>query len=209
MPNIGDIKRGYDIGIKTHTLYIYWKCDKCGKEGWKQAVGNPLRPRFPGCKSCTSKENARKMGNYHKDNTIYFPSRNRTWVRLDKDDPYFPMSNNNGYVLRARLVMAQHLGRCLSPEEAVHHINHNTNDDRIENLMLLNVNEHTRLHGHRSHIDEYPVPRKDGKISWYIKVSCIDCGKERIVPKQSKSSRCRSCAVKKVHRERNKAGLDN
>jgi len=201
MPNVGDIKRGYDIGIRTHTLYIYWKCDKCGREGWKQAVGNPPKPRFPGCKTCLGRESAKKMRNYHRDNTIYFPSSNRTWVRLDESNPYFPMCTN-GYVLRARLVMAQYLGRCLSSEEVVHHINHNTNDDRIENLMLCSPSEHSRLHSTNLHIDEYPVIQKNGRVLWYVKRPCIDCGKERIVPKQSKSNRCHSCAAKKVHRER-------
>jgi len=47
---------------------------------------------------------------------------------------------------RYRAVMEQHLGRELVKGESVHHINGIINDDRIENLQLINHSEHTRQH---------------------------------------------------------------
>ena len=56
----GDLIIGYKLKIKSHHKYIYFICSICGREGWKQAVGTPPRPRFPGCKTCTGKENAER-----------------------------------------------------------------------------------------------------------------------------------------------------
>ena len=48
-----------------------------------------------------------------------------------------------------RYVMEQHLGRKLSRNECVHHINGDRRDNRIENLEVISRSEHNREHAIR------------------------------------------------------------
>lgn len=81
------------------------------------------------------------------------PSLTKGGRSIDKDGyvsiwkPDHPYANNKGYVFEHRLVMEQHLGRYLTPEEVVHHKNidnlpkwESKQDNRIENLQLYQSN---------------------------------------------------------------------
>lgn len=61
-------------------------------------------------------------------------------------DKYKDMSRKDGYVMEHRLVMAKHLGRCLSRQEVVHHIDHNPANNDISNLMLFPNNKEHKLY---------------------------------------------------------------
>lgn len=69
-----------------------------------------------------------------------------------------------GYVLYHRILMENHLNRLLNPNEVVHHINGDSHDNRIENLELLNLSNHSSMHV-RERGREYSIIR------------CPECGK--------------------------------
>lgn len=45
-----------------------------------------------------------------------------------------------------RIIMESFLGRNLNRHEVVHHINENKKDNRLENLQLMSLSEHSRMH---------------------------------------------------------------
>lgn len=57
-----------------------------------------------------------------------------------------PKRINYNYVLEHRVIVENYLKRLLRDDEVVHHINENKKDNRIENLQVLSVEEHARLH---------------------------------------------------------------
>ncbi len=53
--------------------------------------------------------------------------------------PEHPRASTKGRFLEHRLVMEQHLGRFLEPEEKVHHRNGVKLDNRIANLQIVTL----------------------------------------------------------------------
>jgi hypothetical protein len=65
---------------------------------------------------------------------------------IDTVDGYWRFKIGRKQFLLHRYIMEQHLGRPLLRSEAVHHINGDRSDNRIDNLRILSLGEHTILH---------------------------------------------------------------
>jgi len=61
--------------------------------------------------------------------------------------------------------MEEHIGRKLTPDENVHHINEDRGDNRIENLKLVSRAEH---------ISEFHPSQKDPEC--WVSLTCFGCG---------------------------------
>lgn len=65
--------------------------------------------------------------------------------------PHHPKAAKDGYVMLHKVVMEMALGRYLAESEEVHHINRIKNDNRIENLQLMEKNDHRSMHMKERH----------------------------------------------------------
>lgn len=116
--------------------------------------------------------------------------------RMLRRVPSHPAAQN-GYVPEHRLVVEAMLGRYLTSDEHVHHINGDRTDNRIENLTIVTPAEHGRLH--------YPEKRDRFKRSrngrWAMEYDvCVLCGSTE--SPHIAHGHCYECkkAVKRGHR---------
>ena len=109
--NIGEIKKPREIGRRGRNKFIYVACPDCGKcrwvDLWYFAQGNSLK-----CHSCAApggESNHFWKGGRATNSDGYVN------IRVYSTSPFYSMADKQGYVLEHRLVMAQHLNRCLQP----------------------------------------------------------------------------------------------
>lgn len=72
-------------------------------------------------------------------------------------DGYVLVKDGAGYEREHRLVAQEMLGRPFLPGEIVHHINSDRSDNRPENLSVMSLEEHCRLHHTRYQEDDLLV----------------------------------------------------
>jgi hypothetical protein len=98
--------------------------------------------------------------------------------------PDHPRARGRGYVFEHILIMEEKLGRSVSKDEQIHHIDENKKNNDPQNLMLLSCSEHAKLHGKQK--------KKKGK---YLKCLVCSCEYYRKPSHASKSKVCsRKCS---------------
>ena len=140
---------------KAYSTSIKKSCLKCGKEFLVQ----PHRIK-QGRGKCCSKEC------WDNFKIVFFRKRHGYIHEYAPDHPH----HNKMYVPQHRLIMERYIGRYLSTEEVVHHINQVCDDNRIENLMLFpNDSEHQKFHwnvlGDRRENISKRQRKEDGKFA--------------------------------------------
>jgi hypothetical protein len=79
---------------------------------------------------------------YRPRKAMVLADNNHFFVRV----PEHPHCNKNKQVAIATLIMESHIGRYLSDNEIVHHIDGNPHNNDLCNLLLLTDSEHKKLH---------------------------------------------------------------
>jgi len=103
-----------------------------------------------------------------------------------------PMARKSGYVLEHRLMMAESIGRMLTKEEVVDHINGDRTDNRIENLRILTASVHSKI-GFRAYGYSEEVKRAmaEKRQAYRKRIKCAYCKKE-ILKKSAVAKYCGS-----------------
>lgn len=165
---LGECKRGEELGYKTKGHFHIWAaCVDCGKPRWTETRKKSEYVKYQRCQKCAVKRRRGKnsphwRGGRCKEGNGYIR------VLLRPNDFFYPMASKKGYVLEHRLVMAQHLGRCLASWEWVHHKNGIKDDNKLENLELVTDSSHLTQHT-RGYRDGYEKGYREGKINARLK----------------------------------------
>ena len=134
-------------------------CQVCNKEfrtyPSKIKIGRGKYCSKECCLSVTNKaleENGRKTRfnkqrtPHNKQGYTYTISRSGGKKYILIHSPEHPNCSKKGYIREHRLVMEEHLERLLEKDELVHHIDGDTLNNSIDNLMVVSDKEHRQIH---------------------------------------------------------------
>lgn len=149
-PELGDIRWGHEIGKSKGTRgmrYIWTLCPDCGKYRWASMRTTKYKKSL--CARCSRRRVNKEKALKNRQRPLQemprcYSKKGYVKVLAPLDDLLQPMTDPQGFIYEHRLVMAKYLGRCLSKNEAVHHINGKKDDNRIENLELVVDKTHNK-----------------------------------------------------------------
>lgn len=103
--------------------------------------------------------------------------------------PNHPCANKAGKVMEHVYVIYKQIGRPLTKDECVHHIDRNRKNNSAENLVLLTLAEHRILHA----IED------NGVI--YKELNCPSCGDIILTTERQDQKHCSTSCASKAHKK--------
>ena len=131
-------------GIKTRHASSYPPTD-AQKEAWKKN-GKKLSS-YPNAKTAQAANGKKNKGKRKRSDYEFGgheKKRGDGYIKVYVPD--HPRRTADGYVMKHILVMEKKIGRFMTADECVHHINRIRDDNRIENLQLMTKSDHISMH---------------------------------------------------------------
>lgn len=124
---------------KQRANTVQKQCVVCGKE----LLLSPSKAHFQTCSmECqAARRTKRPLDRMHNGK----PARKDRQGYVMVYEPEHPNKSFKGWQYEHRLVVEKALGRYLASDEAVHHINGTKDDNRLENLQVMDAFDHARL----------------------------------------------------------------
>lgn len=166
---IADI--GKELGYATST--IYYLLERNGfqfNKMWKHPASEEFRKKVSAIhkgKKLSDEQrkeiSERNSCNYNGLNGYGHTKRHRKGYILVYV-PKHPHAHADGYMMFHTVLVEREIGRYLNDDEVVHHINHIRDDNRIENLQLMNKHEHFSMHMKERYAGGYKIePHNDNR----------------------------------------------
>src|SRR3990167_5869217 len=103
MPEIGEIRRGREGYKSLRSKFKWLACLDCGKERWVRIVREePCSMRCPKCGSIYSRLWGNANPSWKGGRTTL---RGYIWVKVPRNDFFYPMTGTGEYVAEHRLIM--------------------------------------------------------------------------------------------------------
>jgi len=146
----------WSVCLTCGTIFLHYRkdvasyCSKpcCGKaKDWlKKHSANGKGKKRPGKGLAGAENPAWKGGVTFFKRKGKYADQAIKYVRCPES--MMSMARKDGYVMEHRLAVALEIGRALTRQECVHHINHDATDNRLENLMLFATNADHKRYEH-------------------------------------------------------------
>ena len=144
-----------------------------GKPSWSKGLTKEIDIRLK-----QRGEKQKGKNSIHWKGGRYKYNKGYIMVWIDETSPFYEMvQKGTRRIQEHRLVMAQHLKRCLKSSEYVHHINWIKDDNRIKNLVLVTQKQHSEMRDYFAKLWVKEHPDIVGKVTKdFLQTTIVSCG---------------------------------
>lgn len=142
MPQVGEIAKAKDIGLKSHGFVRWVKCPICGVERWlcyRKYKVKPLPGETQRCRSCHAQQWVAERDYKGKNHPNWRGGKVRrgSGKYWGIHQPAHHQADKDGYVMEHIVIWEEAHQQLLPKGWIIHHINGIKDDNRPKNLLAM------------------------------------------------------------------------